>query len=118
MQTVGDSRPFKLLAKFLNSDSIFLIPVTNLEVADLINLLNPSNSVCPNSISIELLKTIGPAISSPVASLVNQSFQFALLTDKLKVAKVISLFKKGRPELLTTYRLVSLFPISASYMRN
>ena len=43
--------------------------------------------------------------------LVNQSFQSGIFPDKLKIAKVISLFKKGNPELPSNYRQISLLPI-------
>ena len=38
--------------------SLFLTPVTSIEVNDLINILNPSKSIGPNSIPIKLLKII------------------------------------------------------------
>ena len=37
------------------SNSLFLAPVTYIEINDLINTLNPSKSVGPNSIPIKLL---------------------------------------------------------------
>ena len=92
------------------SNSLFLTPVL-IEVNDLINILNPSKSVGPNSIPIKLLKIIGYSVSPPLALLVNQSFQSGISPDKLKIAKVISLFKKGNPELPSNYRPISLLPI-------
>ena len=56
------------------SNSLFLTPVTFIEVNDLINTLNPSKSVGPNSIPIKLLKILGSSVSPLVALLVNQSF--------------------------------------------
>ena len=41
----------------------------------------------------------------------NQSFQSGIFPDKLKIAKVISLFKKGNPEIPSYYRPISLLPI-------
>ena len=92
-------------------NSLFLTPVTLVEVNDLINILNPSKSVGPNSIPIKLLKIIGSSVSPFLALLVNQSFQSGIFPDKLKIAKVISLFKKGNPELPSNYRPISLLPI-------
>ena len=93
------------------SNSLFLTPVTFIEVNDLINTLNPSKSVGPNSIPIKLLKILGSSVSPLVALLVNQSFQSGVFPDKLKIAKVITLFKKGNPELPSNYRPISLLPI-------
>ena len=92
-------------------NSLFLTPVTLMEVNDLISILNPSKSVGPNSIPIKLLKIIGSSVSQFLALLVNQSFQSGIFPDKLKIAKVISLFKKGIPEIPSNYRLISLLPI-------
>ena len=92
-------------------NSLFLTPVTFLEVNDLINILNPSKSVGPNSIPIKLLKIIGHSVSPLLALLVNQSFQSGIFPDKLKIAKVISLFKKGNAELPSNYRPISLLSI-------
>ena len=91
--------------------SLFLTQVTSIEVHDLINILNPSKSVGPNSIPIKLLKIIGCSVSPLLALLVNQSFQSGIFPDKLKIAKVISIFKKGNPELPSNYRPISLLPI-------
>ena len=41
----------------------------------------------------------------------NQSFQCGVFPDKLKIAKVITQFKKGNPELSSNYRPISLLPI-------
>ena len=93
------------------SNSLFLTPVTWIEVNDLINILNPSKSVGPNSIPIKLLKILGSSIAPLLAVLVNQSFLSGIFPDKLKIAKVITLFKKGNPELPSNYRPISLLPI-------
>ena len=93
------------------SNSLFLTPVTWIEVNDLINILNPSKYVGPNSIPIKLLKILGSSIAPLLAVLVNQSFQSGIFPDKLKIAKVITLFKKGNPELPSNYRPISLLPI-------
>ena len=93
-----------------SGNSLFLTPVTLMEVNDLISILNPSKSVGPNSIPIKLLKIIGSSVSQFLALLVNQSFQSGIFPDKLKIAKV-SLSKKGNPETPSNYRPISLLPI-------
>ena len=93
------------------SNSLFLTPVTPLEVRDIIDALNPSKSVGPNSIPIKLLKIVGCSISPLLALLMNHSFQSGIYPDTFKIAKVISLFKKGNPELPSNYRPISLLSI-------
>ena len=93
------------------SKSLFLTPVTPLEVKDIIDALNPSKSVGPNSIPIKLSKIVGCSISPLLALLMNHSFQSGIYPDTFKIAKVISLFKKGNPELPSNYRPISLLSI-------
>ena len=92
-------------------NSLFLTPAPLLEVNDLINILDPSKSVGPNSIPIKFLRIIGYSVSPLLVLLVNQSFQSGIFPDKLKLAKVISLFKKGNTELPANYRPISILPI-------
>ena len=92
------------------SNSLFLTPVTPLEVKDIIDALNPSKSVGPNSIPIKLLKIVGCSISPLLALLINHSFQSSIYPDTFKIAKVISL-KKRNPELPSHYRPISLLSI-------
>ena len=93
------------------SNSLFLTLVTPFEVKDIIDALDPSKSVGPNSIPIKLLKIVGCSISPLLALLINQSFQSGINPDKFKIAKVISLFKKGNPERPSNYRPISLLSI-------
>ena len=79
------------------TNSLLLTPVTAIEVNDLIYILNPSKPVGPNSITIKLLEIIGCFVSPLLALLVNQSFQSCIFPEKLKIAKVISIFKKEIP---------------------
>ena len=60
---------------------------------------------------MKLLKVIGSSISPLLALFVNQTFQSGTFPNKLKIARVISLFKKGNPELPSNYRPMSLLPI-------
>ena len=67
-----------------NPNSIFLTPVTNFEIEDIITNIDISKSVGPNSIPIKLLLILGPFISHSLAQLVKQSFHegFSLINSK------------------------------------
>ena len=69
------------------SDSIFLTPMTHLEVAHLINPLNSWKYVGPNRIPVRLFRLIGPPIPFPVVSLVNQSLYSGIFLASLKLQK-------------------------------
>ena len=94
-----------------NANSIFLTPVIHMEIEDIISNLDSSKSIGPFSIPIILLKIPKRYISYPLAKLINQSFVKGTVPSKLKVAKVIPLFKQGDSEIASNYRPISLLPI-------
>ena len=56
------------------------------------------------------MKSIINILIEPLTSIINQMLKTCVFPDKLKVAKVIPLFKKGYSKLLTNYRPISLLP--------
>ena len=87
------------------------IRIENLEAFDLINTLNLSKSVSPDSIPINLLKILGSCVSPHLPLLANKSFQTVVFPENLKIAKVVALFKRGDHKLPSTYRLISILSI-------
>ena len=73
------------------------------------NLPPKSSSGC-DGISTKLLKVIAPVIIKPLTLLINQVLNMGTFPDKLKIAKVIPIFKKGDPSLFENYRPISLLP--------
>ena len=65
----------------------------------------------PYSIPCNLLKMIAHSISPALAILINESFVIGIFPDKLKVAKVIALHKKGAANNVSNYRPISLLSI-------
>ena len=59
---------------------------------------------------IFIMKSIFNILIKPITIIMNQMLETGVFPDKLKVAKVIPLFKKGDPTLLTNYRPISLLP--------
>ena len=102
--------PLRFLGNAIEN-SLFLSPVTHLEIEDLIVNLNSSKSIGPYSVPINILKILKSHISHPLAELVNQSFLNGTFPSKLKVAKVVPVFKKGDPKIRSNYRPISLLPI-------
>ena len=74
------------------------------------NLPPKSSSGC-DGISTKLLKVIAPVIIKPLTLLINQVLNTGTFPDKLKIAKVIPIFKKGDPSLFENYRPISLLPV-------
>ena len=79
-------------------------------VKKIIKRLNAKHSSGHDNVSTILLKEISPLISSPLTLILNQSLTTGIFPDKLKVAKIIPLFKKDDPHNFDNYRPISLLP--------
>ena len=63
-----------------------------------------------DGISNSLLKSIKSEIVQPVTVLINQMLTTGIFPDKLKIAKVVPLYKKGDNTLFPNYRPISILP--------
>ena len=54
------------------------------------------------------MKKIIPEIKAPLTIIINQTLKTGIFPDKLKIAKVLPLFKKGDKTVFTNYRPISL----------
>ena len=72
----------------------------------------PNKASCGfDNISTLFIKQIPPTIITPVTVLINQVFNTGILPERLKLAKVIPVFKKGDSKLINNYRPISLLPV-------
>ena len=62
-------------------------------------------------ISSELLKLITGDISKCITLIINQSLHSGIFPDKLKIAKVTPIHKKGDIKLITNFRPISVLPV-------
>ena len=83
---------------------------TQEDVKKVIKKLSPKHSTGLDNISTVLLKRIVPVILAPLTLIINQSLCTGIFPDRLKIAKVVPLFKKGDPHTLDNYRPISLLP--------
>ena len=64
-----------------------------------------SKSSCGyDGISTRLLKNMKSVLAKPLTVIINQMLTTGIFPDKLKIAKVIPIFKKDDPEIFTNYR--------------
>ena len=63
------------------------------EVNDLISDLKASKSTGPSSLPTKIMKQLNDIIASPLAELINKSFQSGIFPDISKIAEVIPIFK-------------------------
>ena len=82
--------------------------ITSTDVIKLINELKPKHSAGHDNISTNLLKHIAPLIIGPLTVIINQSLCTGIFPAKLKIARVIPLYKKDDCHILDNYRPISL----------
>ena len=82
--------------------------ITETDCLKIIPGLKSKDSTGVDGISTKLLKQIAQAIVKPLTLIINQSLYNGIFPNKLKIAKVIPLYKKGPSEILDNYRPISL----------
>ena len=91
-----------------NDKTFFLSPVTPVEIEIIINALQAGKAVGPFCIPISLLKILSSHITKPLCTIIYDSFSSEVLPDRLKLAKVIPLHKKGATDIPSNHRPISL----------
>ena len=96
-------------------NSFFISPVTHSEIEDIIISLKNGKSTGPFSIPVKLLKLVKSDISRPLACIFNESITLGIFPDKLKLAKVIPIHKKGVHTDPSNYRPISLLSVFGKF---
>jgi hypothetical protein len=84
--------------------------ITSEDIVKIINKFKSKSSVGFDNISMKIMKKISVYISVPLSIIINQSLRTGIFPDKLKIAKILPLFKKDCNALFDNYRPISLLP--------
>ena len=90
--------------------SIYLQPTTPLEIMVLINSLKLNKAKSHDDIDPYFLKIAAPILAFPLSVFLNHCLTFGTFPNRLKLAKVVPVFKKGLTDQLSNYRPISLLP--------
>lgn len=93
------------------SDTVFLEPVDDTELRNLILSLNGRKTPGYDNISARLIQGVVNEITKPLLYIYNLSISAGIVPDKLKIAKVIPVYKKGEKSLASNYRPISLLSV-------
>ena len=88
-----NKRHFSNFLRNPNNLTFFITPTVVEEVNDLISVLKASKNTGPSSLPTKIMKQLNDIIASPLAELINKSFQSGIFPDIFKIAKVILIFK-------------------------
>ena len=91
-----------------NPDSLFLDPVDELEILNIINNLDNKKSCGNDGVNNIVIKHVGLEIAQPLTHIINLSISSGIVPNKMKLAKVIPIFKKGNDLEVNNYRPISL----------
>ena len=90
--------------------TMYLTPTDPLNLIITAKVLKPKTSSGYDEISTKLLHRIIEEISIPFSHIVNLSFSTGIVPDKLKIAKIVPIFKSGTINDFNNYRPISLLP--------
>ena len=94
----------------MRSSSMYMKPIVELDIIKVIEKFNPNKSAGHDNIGNFIITKVGNEIVKPLASIFNLSLSTGVVPDKLKLAKVIPIYKKADVDVFSNYRPVSLLP--------
>ena len=103
-----DNDPIELIES--NPDNFFCVPTTPAVINNIILHSKSKKSTGFDNIDSYIVKQIAPQIVNQLANIFNKSFLTGNVPSKLKIAKVIPLYKTKDPALFSNYRPISLLP--------
>ena len=93
-------------------DSVFTFkPFIKQDIEKIIDSMKSKRSSGFDEVSNYLIKKLKKSISIPIGLLILDSMDKGVFPDKLKVAKVVPLFKSGDPSSFSNYRPISLLSV-------
>ena len=99
-------------------DTLFLKPVTQAEIINLVNNTKSKKSKDHDDIDMCLVKQLIPYLVIPLEHIFNISLQTGVFPDCMKIARVIPLFKNGNINDFTNYRPISLLSQFSKILEN
>lgn len=99
-------------------NSLYLYPTNVSEVLEVVRKLKNSSTCDSFGISNNIIKKLAPWIVPYIVQMINKSFVEGIVPKKLKLAKVIPIYKGSDKNDLNNYRPISILPIFAKILEN
>lgn len=91
-----------------NQSSMFLRALCESDVLEVVKKCKNKRSSDCNGIDMQLIQEVINCIVKPLTYIYNKSFETGTFPEKMKLAKVLPIFKNGEKHLITNYRPISL----------
>jgi hypothetical protein len=118
VNVLQDDHPNKLNTLSCCPQSFFLQPTTYHEISEKICSLKNRKAIGVDGISAFILKHCSKPIAKILAHIINKCIEFGIYPDRLKIARVIPLFKSGDPLLLSNFRPISVLSLINKIFEN
>ena len=90
------------------ANSMYINPCSEEEIVKVISGFKSKNSQDTNGLSMSLIKQVKESIKMPLNIICNLSFSTGVFPSKMKIAKVLPLFKADNEHIVSNYRPVSI----------
>ena len=85
-------------------------PIVERDILKIIDKFKQNKSAGNDNIGNYIIKRVASEIVKPLTCIFNLSISTGIVPEKLKIAKVIPIYKKQDAEVFSNYRPVSLLP--------
>ena len=106
----NNSTDFRHFMTDRNMSSFFLSPISEKDILDVVKKFKNKNSNDSENIKMSAVKKMINVIVKPLTHICNTSLKNGIFPEKMKMAKVIPVFKSGAPDEFGNYRPISLLP--------
>ena len=120
MQNISNTNVnyFNVFLNTRNNNSMFLIPIIEQELMDVVDIFKSKKSCDCNGLSMKMIKKVSYLISKPLTNIFNTSFNSGIFPDEMKIAKVLPVFKTCKKTIFIFYFYFFLISILKKFLRN
>ena len=97
---------------------MFLVPVTPQEIRDIIKHLKTKNTMDVKYFSTKIIQCGAEYISEPISAVINSCFEQGIVPNKMKIAKVTAIYKKGDTLDCANYRPIAILPVFSKILES
>ena len=92
------------------TNTMYMKPIVEMDITKIIKKFDRNKSAGNDNIGNFIINRVSKEIVKPLARIFNFSISTGIVPEKLKIAKVIPIYKKQDAEVFSNYRPVSLLP--------